>query len=144
VEYGDILHKWAGLYALSRLNFGQLDLDAGVQDAIRDVLLQEIAGDVTSIRLMAASILTIKGSKDGIPVLIDLLQEDGILMNSEPIILICQHAYDTLEGYLPLIFGERCTAGLIDTDGYNDMLSWWDSYGDTLVWNPVIKRFELP
>jgi|GEM_PF-1959420 len=136
----NINSKWASLYALSRIGFGQ---KKNIRQKIIDEISPEFSSSSPSIKTMAAGITTIFGNKEGIPILIESLKFKELLLYSEPPELICQYAYDTLAHYTGQSFGAKCGWLNFDPSSQSGFEDWWEQNENNLVWNEKTKIYEI-
>lgn len=140
VEKDDIYSKWAAIYTLSRIGYNQ---DEQTRAEINSKLKDEFDNNVTSIRIMAAGVVTIFGDKEGIPVLIDGLHYNHILLKSEPPRLICDYSSEVLIYYTGQDFGYQCNIDTVDEDAIKDWEDWWETNKDRILWDDEARRYRM-
>lgn len=140
VEKDDVYSKWAAIYTLSRIGYNQ---DEQTRAEINSKLKDEFDNNVTSIRIMAAGVVTIFGDKEGIPVLIDGLHYNHILLKSEPPRLICDYSSEVLTYYTGQDFGYQCNIDNVDEDAIKDWEDWWETNKDRILWDDEARRYRM-
>jgi hypothetical protein len=135
----DPYSKWAALYALSRVSH---QADSTTKEQVKEKLQEYYDSDVTSFRVIAAGAALTLGDKEGIPVLIEGLENQDMLMLTEPPQLICQFSYSTLEHYTQTSYGIICDWDTTDSRTWTGWQSWWNNNKDNLTWDSANKVFN--
>ncbi|MBD3210747.1 hypothetical protein GF318_05180 [Candidatus Micrarchaeota archaeon] len=134
---GDAYEKWTAFYVLSNI---APDANAPTQEKINDAMVPFLSSNVSDYRLMAASVMISTGDSRSIPVLIELLGNNSMLMLSEPPMLVCQYSSYMLTNYTEQNFGYYCD---IEETGYGqqDWQNWWQENMDELQWDESRRVF---
>jgi len=132
LESNESIVQWTALYVLSNIAY---KADAEKQEEVKERLGPYLYGDEPSFRLMAAITLVTMEDKAGIPILIELLDDESYFMLSEPPALICQYSNYMLTRYTEKDFGFSCMPGHIDAEAREEWEIWWGENHEGLVWD---------
>jgi len=98
-------HVWTGLYVLSNSAGGA---DEAGKARIRAAIQPHLGGDSPSYRFMSAVVLLAMEDMAGCDALVSSLEEDGLLMLSEPPRSICDYSHYMLVRYCSDDLGYPC------------------------------------
>lgn len=133
---GDEYDKWTAFYVLSNI---APDANLSTQQKINEAMEPFLTGNSSDFKLMAASVMISTGNSSSIPVLIELLSDNSLLMLSEPPMLICYYSNYMLTTYTEEDFAYYC-----DIDGPGDSTAWqewWTEHGERLQWDETQRKF---
>jgi hypothetical protein len=131
LDSGYPLYEWTALYVLS--NNAYL-ADESTQDDVLEKIRPYLICSNPDLRLMAAITVNSMENKEGVPVLIDLLNDNSLFMLSEPPMLICQYSNYELTRFTSQDFGFSCSQDNIETDSILLWEQWYQENSENLVW----------
>ncbi len=140
LESNDSYAQWTGLYVLSNVAYNASPEE---QEEIRQDISPFLEGNLSSFRLMAAVTLITMGDKEGIPVLIDLLESDEQMFLWEPPMPVCAYANEFLVRYTEKDFEYSCAPGQFDVEARQQWEAWWNENSERIGWDPDSEKMVV-
>ncbi|HEX55133.1 MAG: hypothetical protein DRO95_00795 [Candidatus Altiarchaeales archaeon] len=135
----DTYHKWAALYALSRIGH---EVDRKKQEEIISHVKNLFDDKNPTIRQTAAGIAVGLGEKEGIPILIEYLKSDDTRLLSKPRRSLSSYSISVLRYYTRQNFGYSIYVPMDEREeAIKKWENWWEKNKDSLVWDPNIWEY---
>ncbi len=132
LQHNETVHQWTALYILS--NTAYLE-NASTQSEVRKEIDPFLYSGNPDFKLISAITILGLGDKEGISILIDLLEDDSLFMLSEPPMLICQYSNFVLERYTDTEFDFYCTTEYVNSESIQKWKDWWDQNSENASWD---------